>query len=325
MSEAFITHQLQNETVVNWLQGKDGYKITVGRPKTDKIDWDLAVVEKTRTTVKAKRAEILDRSKFNAQQEFRQSNGDLTEWEDGPFHYGNKIVMASWIAGTEGCEGITFLDVQPEDLITSDFERLRFSSVMKDLIEDFGFGLRYTHTESDLLSELAATEIDVTSQVDPDPVELPSADRLYDNEHGDSAIGRNRDIRIRPLDTSTRVSVANKVYKCVSFINEDKVMAQPEKFFIMEPGREEFFRRSIRNAINYHELYILSGDVRREIDGLKREFGLDNLTGGTRAFLSFAVGTRFNSIQTMGLVSEIDREERKLVEAVSKNQNIDHV
>ena len=321
---AYITHGLSNETIVNWLSDSEGLKITIGPPKTRNIEFDLAILEEPGGG--ASEVKVIRRGNFNRQQSYYTAGKGLREWSDGPFHLGNKLVMAAWICGKRGIDGLTFLDVRAENLADSDYERRMFRGVMKRLIEEFGYGVRYTNASSNLFRELGGTQIDLEpdAALDPEPVELPHVANVFDNEHGDRCEGKGEEVVIwRPKGNYVGVRVGTKDYRCVSFIPEE--VSSPRKYVLMEPQRDEFFRRSMRRGLNYHEIYLLSGEVQLQMSGLKREFGVQNLSPGVRAFLAFGMGTRFKYLKTEAIIEDLDRKQRRLVRAVSKDENIQHI
>ena len=325
MSEAFITRKLTNQTIIDWLTDQSGLKVTIGKPLTDDIDWDLAVVDDKKEGKGLNQIEVLRPKNFNRQQSWYQSGKPLKEWNDGPFHYGNKIVMATWLCGQKSVDGITFLDVSPEEVISSSFQKRSFRSVMRSLIEEFGFGLRYT-AESQLFSELGAAKFDIsTSNVSVDPIDLPYAETLTDNYFGDKKIGSQKRIQLRNDEASVKAYIDDKVYECVSFISKQNRDQNSTKFLLMEPNKKDYFRMSIENGVNRHEIYILSHQVRLKLASLKDQFGVDNYSSYVRGFLAFGIGTRFSSIQTKDIYDQIGHSQSKLVKAVSKNENITHV
>lgn len=323
MDKAYITHNLSNDTIVNWLENKEGFKVTIGPPKTQDIDFDLAILEESGDG--AREVEVISRKDFNRQQSYYTAGKDLREWSDGPFHLGNKLVMAAWICGNRGADGITFLDVRAENLIDSDYQRRMFRGVMKRLIEEYGYGVQYTNANSPLFSELGASQIDLEpdAAIDPPSVDLPYVSEVFDNEHGDKCEGKGEEVVVWPEDSYVEVIVGTDYYRCVSFIPDES--SRPRKYVLMEPQRDEFFRRSMRRGLNRHEIYLLSGEAQLEMSGLKREFGIPNLSPGVRAFLTFGMGTRFKYLKTEGMIETLDRDERRLVRAVSKNENIQHL
>lgn len=324
MSEsAYITHGLSNKTIVNWLSDQDGFKITVEPPNTRDIKFDLAILENPGGG--AEETQVIRRGNFNRQQSYYTAGKSLREWNDGPFHLGNKLVMAAWICGKRGIDGITFLDMRAEDLIDSDYDRRMFRGVMKRLIEEFGYGVRYTNSSSDLFRELGGTQIELKPDagLDPKPVELPHVGNVFANKHGDRCEGKGEEVVIwRPEGNYVGARVGTKDYRCVSFIPEED--CRSHKYVLMEPQRDEFFRRSMRRGLNYHEIYLLSKKARLEMSGLKREFDVQNLSPEVRAFLAFGMGTRFKYLKTESMIDDLDRKQRRLVRAVSKNENIHH-
>lgn len=320
---AYITHGLSNETIVNWLAKQDGLKVTVGPPQTSDIQFDLAILEEPGGG--ASETEIIHRGNFNRQQSYYTAGKPLREWDNGPFHLGNKLVMAAWICGKRGIDGLTFLDVRAEDLTDSNYQRRMFRGVMKRLIEEFGYGVQYTNASSNLFRELGAIQIDLEpdAAIDPEPVELPHVVNVFENEHGDKCDGTGEEVIIWPRESYVEVRVGTDDYRCVSFIPDES--SSPRKFVLMEPQKDEFLRRSMRRGLNHHEIYLLSGEAQLEMSGLKRDFGLRNLSPGVRAFLAFAMGTRFKYLKTEGMIDDLGRDQRRLVRAVSKNENIQHV
>lgn len=315
---AVAAKNVQNPKIEEWLKSQDdAFLISLGRPSSG-VDYDLRITD-----------EDIHKN-FNQQQEWFKSGKPLGLWEEGPFHLGNKIVMATWICGKAGIEGITFLDVAAEELVESKYEKRSFQSVMKRLIEEFDVGVRYTANNSALFHGLGAKEFDIQSSQDLNArsVQLPKTENLFDNRHITAEMEDQEIINIFPQELGGARAVMKSSGMAFMFTerpSERMANMSSGRVVLTDPALSEEVVRAVRLFGNHHEIYLLSGEVKLEISGLLRKFDCERLTVGSTAFLAFAIGHDFQYIKTNGVMGQADKEEQRLLQAVSQNENIKHV
>lgn len=324
--EAIITNDLRNPTIAEWAKNQDAYLVSLGAPP-EGLNPDLVIAE-DREEAKGNEFELLRHSQFNRQQSWYKAGKPLQEWNgSGPFHLGNSLVMATWICGNRGAEGITFLNFDAEDVVTAEHDRRQFRDVMKKLIEEFKFGVRYTSPHSNLFAQLDATQF----EPDPDPepenvhsIDLPRSSELCSNEH--STIPTTGGIEVRQGGRYGAVGVAGGSTEIIvtEHVPESLSTADPSKLLLTYPAKEETVVRAVEFCENRHDIHLLDHSTKLEIYGLEREQGIENMSLSTTAVLVFAIGGNYEYIKTKGILENVGRKERTLLRGLAKGSHITH-
>lgn len=323
---AIITKNLSNPTIVKWANKQNAFLISIGPPDS-KLNPDL-VVARNRKGVKGNDFELLRESQFNRQQSWWKGGNKLRKWDgSGPFHLGNLLVMATWICGKKGFEGITFLNFSAESAIGSEYDRRMFRNVMKTLIEEFGFGVRYTDPQSNLFAQLGATRIDPDPQPEPpDSIEIPKTQKLFDNKNlSPPPRGTSVTIEFSPLGVIAKLMDIGEEYIVTERVSEAHAEANPSNLLLTYPAKEITVKRAVDLCEGLHDIHLLAYETKNRIYGLKREHGLENISLPTTAFLSFAIGYDFEYLKTKNMIQDLNRKERRFARGISKGENIDHV
>jgi len=323
--EAIITKDLSNPTIVKWAKEQNAFLVSIGAPDSN-LNPDL-VVAKSREEARGNDFKLLRESQFNRQQSWWKAGNKLRKWDgSGAFHLGNLLVMATWICGKRGTEGITFLNFPAESAIGSEYDRRTFRDVMKTLIEEFGFGVRYTDPQSNLFAQLGAEHIDPNPQPEPpDSIELPKTQKLFDNKNL-SVPSRSSTITIQPdpFGAIARVSGAEE-YIVTERVSERHAEADSSNLLLTYPANETTVKRAVQLCEGHHNIHLLAYETKNRIYGLKREHGLDNLSLPTTAFLCFAIGHDPEYLKTENVIQDLNRKERRFMRGLSKGENIEHV
>ena len=324
--EAIITKDLSNPTIVKWAKDQNAFLISLGAPSPD-LNPDL-VVARGRNQVKGNEFKLLRQSQFNRQQSWYKAGNKLREWDgSGPFHLGNLLVMATWICGKKGVEGITFLNFSAESAIGSEYDRRTFRDVMKTLIEEFGFGVRYTDPQSNLFAQLGATHIDPDPHPEPlESIAIPKAQSLFENRNF-SAPPQNSSVKIQcgSLGAIARLMGTGEEYIVTGRVSEAHAQADPSNLLLTSPTKETAVKRAVELCEGHHDIHLLADETKNRIYGLKREHGLENISLPATAFLSFAIGHIPEYLKTEGIIENLNRKERRLIRGLSKGENIEHV
>lgn len=322
-----------NPQVAGWLQEQDeATVISLGEPEDENVEFDL-IISPDRLKNRSIPLARLEEKKFNRQQSWFKSGKPLREWSDGPFHMGNMIVMATWMCGMEDYDMITFLNVEAEELVESKYQRRSFRSVMKRLIEEFHIGVRYTAKNSQLFNELGAEQfhpVDLDNG-DVKTVELPEVDDLFENKYLATNISGSDTLTIssrKTQEASVTLSgggVSDKSFVVTPFVTE-KVSNEPEgRLVLTDPTAKAAVARAVKLCENHHEIYILSGEVRWEIEGIKTDFGISHrLSPSVIATLAFAMGEDFDYIKTEGVIDQCSKEEAAIIRGLGKTENVSH-
>ena len=323
---AIITKNLSNPTIVKWANKQNAFLVSIGPPDS-KLNPDL-VVARDRKEVKGNNLELLRESQFNRQQSWWKAGNKLREWDGSdPFHLGNLLVMATWICGKKGFEGITFLNFAAESAIGSEYDRRMFRDVMKTLIEEFGFGVRYTDPQSNLFAQLGAERVEPDPQPEaPDSIEIPKTQKLFDNKNL-SAPSRGTSVTIEssPLGVIAKLMDIGEEYIVTERVSEAHAETNPSNLLLTYPAKEITVKRAVELCEGRHDIHLLAYETKNRIYGLKREHEIENISLLTTAFLSFAIGYDFEYLKTEGIIEDLNRKERRLIRGLSKGENIDHV
>ena len=324
--EAIITKNLSNPTIVKWAKDQDSFLISIGAPVAN-LNPDL-VVATNRNEARGNDFKLLRQNQFNRQQSWYKAGNKLREWDgSGPFHLGNLLVMATWICGKRGFEGITFLNFSAESAIGSEYDRRTFRDVMKTLIEEFGFGVRYTDPQSNLFAQLGATQIEPDPQPEPpESIEIPKTQKLFDNQNF-SAPPKETSVKIQsgPLGVIAKLMETGKEYIVTERVSEAHAGANPSNLLLTYPANEAAVKRAVELCEGRHDIHLLAYETKNRIYGLKRERGLENISLQATAFLSFAIGHDPEYLKTEGIIENLNRKERRFIRGLSKGENIEHV
>ena len=324
--EAIITKDLSNPTIVKWAKEQNAFLVSIGAPDSN-LNPDF-VVAKSREEARGNKFKLLRENQFNRQQSWWKSGNKLRDWDgSGAFHLGNLLVMATWICGKRGTEGITFLNFSAESAIGSEYDRRTFRDVMKTLIEEFGFGVRYTDPQSNLFAQLGAEHIDPDPQPEPpDSIELPRAQKLFDNRNY-SAPPKTESVKIQsgPLGVIAKLMDSGKEYIVTERVSKAHAQADPSNLLLPYPANETTVKRAVELCEGLHDIHLLAYETKNRIYGLKRERGLDNLSLPATAFLCFAIGHDPEYLKTENVIQDLNRKERRFVRGLSKGENIEHV
>jgi len=324
--EAIITKDLRNPTIAEWAKNQDAYLVSLGAPP-EGLNPDLVIAE-DREEARGNNFELLRHNQFNRQQSWYKAGKPLREWDgSGPFHLGNPLVMATWICGKRRAEGITFLNFDAEDVVTAEHDRRQFRDVMKKLIEEFKFGVRYTSPHSNLFAQLDATQFE--PEPDPEPenvhsIDPPRASELCSNEHstlpttGGIEVWRDQEYgALGVADGGTEIIVTEHAPESLS-------TAQSSKLLLTYPAKKETVVRAVRFCENRHDIHLLDHSTKLEIYGLQKEHDIQNVSLPTTAVLAFAIGGDYEYIETKAILENVDRKERTLLRGLAKGTRITH-
>lgn len=329
---AIVAKNLTNPTIIQWLAEQNAHKVSIGQ--THGIEYDTVIarhpVETTGNLM------ILRDGDFNRQHSWFKAGKPLREWDSGPFHMNNEVIMATWLCGKAGIEGITFLGFRAEDTIDSEFDRRQFREVMTQLIEEFDIGVRYTTSDSQLFQELGATEFNPENPLleedeEPKPVELPKMEDIFANQHLGVHARTGSVLRVSSDDMfGADVTIERDGKSPISFavteiVPEDVSYIDQNRLFLTNPAKSENVSRAVELFGNKYGIYLMNSNTKLQIHGIKREHDIDNISLPTTALLAFAMGGDFDEMQTRGVIENVGRKERQLLRGIAKNENITHV
>lgn len=266
----------------------------------------------------------LDISKFNEQRLYFEEGSSVREWDGGPFHLGNELVLAAWACGELGAKKLTMVG---EHSTSNPFVTRALSSI----VEEYGLPLSFTHS-TNVVTELKNSDL----QYEKDesmlyPYEVERVDNIYDNKFFPSLLQDANSVEViedrREPSSDVEVCVRwgegkygkNADLRCIQSTTENLLKIPRTNVLLLEGSARE----CIRICEDYHSIYLPSDEVKKAISRIKRsELGeVDRLNLATKTVLVVAMASDYEELRTHGVLEAVSRKERQFLKRI---ESIDH-